>query len=290
MWRIIRGGEFDILHLNTPRTLISAGLAAAIAKTPVVCSRRVDFPLRSRLSTLKYNGLVDLVLTISSSVERTLTAGGVKPTLIRVVYEGVDLNWLADQKVKGPAPDGPETVIGTVAALTREKGHRFLIDAARIVTAGRPGVRFVLVGEGSERPLLEQQANSFGISDNIIFTGFRSDSEALTQRFDIFCLPTLSEGLSSAIMVAMAQSVPVVATAVGGIPELVVDGKTGLLVPPADASALAAALEKLLNDQLLCQEMGKEGNRRIREQFTVTQKLDATEKVYLELLTTKSIR
>lgn len=131
---------------------------------------------------------------------------------------------------------------------------------------------------------LKARVRELGIDEKVTFTGFRSDSEALMKTFDIFCLPSLSEGLSSAILVAMASKLPIVATRVGGIPELVIDGETGVLVPPDDADQLAAGLCKVLESPQLRKKMGCAGRQRIEETFTLERKLNETEKLYLSML------
>ena len=179
--------------------------------------------------------------------------------------------------------------VGTVAHLSAEKGHRILLEAVAQIVSKFPAVVFVLVGRGELMPQLQEQVRKLDIEDHVIFTGFRNDSEALTKEFDIFCLPSLSEGLSSAILVAMANSLPVIATQVGGIPELVVDGETGLLVPPNDAHRLASALRQVLDSESLRRRMGQAARRRVEKNFTLKRKLDQTEQLYRALLASDGI-
>jgi len=290
IWRILTDRYFDIVHSNTPRPLIAVGLAARLARTPVVlCSRRVDFPLRSRLSAIKYNWATDRIFPVSSSIQRTLARGGVKNSKIQVVYEGVDLQWI-DKQQTGPLTK-PEGVlgIGTVAHMSPEKGHAALLEAIGILRHKFPRVHLYLVGDGSLKGDLVKKTKRLGIEEFVTFTGFRTDSEALMKQFAVFCLPSLSEGLSSAILAAMASRLPVVSTKVGGIPELVADGSTGFLVPPGDPKTLATALGKLLGDPALRTRMGEAGRKRIEDHVTVSQKLQATENSYLELLRAKGI-
>ena len=137
---------------------------------------------------------------------------------------------------------------------------------------------------------LKARVKELDIVKKVTFTGFRSDSEALMKHFDIFCLPSISEGLSSAILVAMASSLPVVATQAGGIPELVIDGETGILVPPGDVAQLADGLCKVLESPQLQKKMGGAGRQRIEERFTLERKLKETEKLYLSMLASVSDR
>ena len=289
LWKILRKQDFDIIHLNTPRPLVLGGLASKLRGVPLrVCSRRVNFPLSSPLSRLKYNWMQESVVTVSVSIRRTLIEGGVRPDLIKVIYEGVDLDWLDSQQA--PAPDYVNSglVVGTVAHLSPEKGHRTLLEAAPRVLSRVPNVHFVLAGGGPLMSTLKARVEELGIEKKVTFTGFRSDSEALMKNFDVFCLPSLSEGLSSAILVAMASSLPIVATQAGGIPELVIDGETGILVSPDDADQLAVGLCKVLESSQLREKMGCAGRQRIEKTFTLERKLNETEKLYLSMLASVS--
>lgn len=291
IWKILKGGHFDVVHSNTPRTIITAALAARLTGTRAVfCSRRVDFPLSSRLSRLKYNWTTDRILTISSAIKQTLARGGVKPSIIDVVYEGVDLDWIDKQKTEPLDRSSQGLAVGTVAHLSPEKGHSHLLDAVEILSHSFNRFHLFLVGDGKMKEALIERVSRLGIGDLVTFTGFRTDCEALMKQFDVFCLPSLSEGLSSAILAAMANRLPVVSTSVGGIPELVVDAETGILVPPGKPDRLAEALGKLLENPELRSRMGEAGRRRIEEHFTVDHKLDSTLKSYRELLHQKGIR
>ena len=282
--KILSQNQFDIVHLNGPRTLLLAALATRKCRVPIrVCSRRVNFPLKSRLSNLKYNLSGSKIITVSSSISQTLRKGGVRPELISLIYEGVDLGWI-DRLKKTVLDPCDELLVGIVAHMSSEKGHWDLLKAAAQLIPTFPGVKFVLVGSGELESKLKREIHGLKLTDHFLFTGFRSDSEALSKNFDIFCLPSLSEGLSSALLAAMANSLPVVATNVGGTPELVVDGETGLLVPPQEPSRLATALLKLLESEEVRVGMGVAGRRRVEQHFTLKRKLDETETLYRELL------
>ena len=282
--RILGSRKVDLLHFNTPRPVLAGKLAALVSGVPIlVASRRVNFPLRTRFSRIKYNCLLDRIITVSRSIERTLVQDGVRPERVSVVYEGVDL-----QSVDGlpPAPVLPVRsglVVGVVAHLSPEKGHVTVLKAAARLRERFPEVTYVFVGGGERRRVLEERARALNVVDRVLFTGFRSDSDALMREFDVFCLASLSEGLSSAILAAMARPLPVVATRVGGIPELVVDGNTGLLVPADRPDLLADALAKVLSSSSLRRRMRNAGRRRIARHFTLDRKLDETERLYLEL-------
>ena len=291
LWVFLRNREFDIVYVHTPRAIFSGGLASRLAGVPLrICSRRVNFPLKSPLSRLKYNWFQERVVTVSLSIQETLIEGGVRPDLIQVIYEGVDLDWIDAHQSNSTLAVGERLKVGTVAYLSPEKGHHVLLEAAARIVSRFPEVVFVLVGKGELMSELRDKIRELDIEGHVLLTGFRDDSETLMKEFDIFCLPSLSEGLSSAILVAMASSLPVVATQVGGIPELVVDGETGLLVPANDARQLAAALGQVLESQSLRRRLGQAGRRRVEQEFMLQRKLDETEQLYLSLLASDGIR
>ena len=288
-WQLLgflRRHSFHIVHFNTPRSLLAGGLAASRSSLPraLVCSRRVNFPLRTRFSRLKFNLFMDRVVTVSASIRDTLIHDGVRPSLVEVIYEGMDLqssdavprtsSWVADDR----------PVIGIVAHLSSEKGHSTLIKAVSILLQFYPRLVLSIVGEGPLRAELEKLTHSLGASRSVLFLGFREDADSVMKSFDIFCLPSLSEGLSSAILAAMGNRLPVVATSVGGIPELVTNRETGLLVPARDPERLARALRELLDSPDLRKRMGESGRRRVEKHFTLEKKIRNFERLYLELL------
>ncbi len=279
-----------LIHFNTPRPILVGSRAARTQGVAIrVCSRRVNFPLRTVLSRYKSDRLLDAIVTVSESIRETLLEGGVRESLIHVIYEGVDLDWIDSLRPPGVLPEGT-SIVGIVAHLSPEKGHDTLLRAARRLVGRFPETRFVLVGEGQLKAKLVEDATRLGLRRQVIFTGFRSDSEALMKEFDIFCLPSLSEGLSSAILAAMASSLPVIATRVGGIPELVIDGKTGYLVPPDDPESLATALTRVLSSRGLRKELGAAGRARVETHFTLQRKLDRSESLYRRLIENRKPR
>ncbi|MGI8785201.1 MAG: glycosyltransferase family 4 protein [Acidobacteriota bacterium] len=287
--RLLRDESFDIIHFNTPRAVFLGTLISRWRGVPVrIISRRVNFPFRSGwLSRFKYSFGIDHIITVSHSILETLLEAGVAPQKVSVVYEGIDL---ADFDLVPPDSDLPldRKLIGTVSHLSEEKGHRFLIEAARRVCEAHPEALFVIVGDGPLHSSLIGLRDRLGLSKQIMFVGFREQPIALLKRFDLFVLPSLSEGLSSAIMAAMACSLPVVATRVGGIPELVSDEVTGLLVQPADSIDLATAIKSLLSQPSRAALLGRAGRERIREHFRIDVKLEQTVGIYRRLLKLKS--
>lgn len=249
----------DIAHLHSAHAHALGVLPARIAGVRgVVVARRVDFLVRQQLfSRFKYALPVDRFLCISEGVRSAMLASGVPAARLALVPSGIDLEAV---RVEGqaPAPDlrelcglSPEArVIGTVASLAPHKNHALLLDAAVRVCAEEPMAHFVWLGEGGERSKLEARREESGLRTRVHMLGFRDDARALMRQFELFCLSSNLEGLCTSLLDAQALGVPIVATAVGGVPEVVEDGVTGSLVRTLDADALADALLAALRDPM----------------------------------------
>jgi glycosyltransferase involved in cell wall biosynthesis len=276
----------DILAFNTPKPILAGTLASKFAPVGArIIFRRVSFPLgHSCLSRLKYTWGIDCVIAISRSIKRQLMAGGVPDSRIEIIYEGIDLNQYPKEAIQEAHPEGAPVTIGTVSHLSHEKGLRYLIEAASLIPDVRDRIRFVIVGDGVCRPELEALVREKGMNGCFQFMGFRSDSHLIMKTFDLFVLPSLSEGLSSAIIEAMSNSLPVVASDVGGIPELIQNGHNGILVPPGDAGKLALAIRQLAGDAETSRRMGEKGRKRVEEEFALERKIEETEKLCRSLL------
>jgi glycosyltransferase involved in cell wall biosynthesis len=172
-------------------------------------------------------------------------------------------------------------VIATIAQCTWGKGLNYLIDAAAIIVKQHPNAIFFVIGDGPERPKLEQQAISLKLKDNIIFTGMRVDTESFLSAADVFVLLSVwEEAFAFSLLEAMASSCPIVATRIGAIPESVADGQTGILVPPRNAEAAADAILKLLNDNTLRSEMSTAARRRVEDYFSLEHWVEQTIELY----------
>jgi glycosyltransferase involved in cell wall biosynthesis len=213
-----------------------------------------------------------------------LIGDGIELERIATVYEGIDLhrvqaepaaNIHAEFWLPMHAP-----VVGAVAALTQEKGHRYFIDAAALVVRDVPDARFVILGEGDVRPALERQIRELHLDKHVVLPGFRADVLSFIKSFDVFVMSSLFEGLGTSLLDAMALSRPTVASETGGIPEVVVHGETGLLVPPRDPRELAAAIVTLLNDPERRTRMGRAGLERVTRLFSADTMIERTLEVY----------
>ena len=290
-WRLSRIiGELkpDVVHAHDPHAIAAASLALAfntsLAGPALIASRRVAFHLKpNAFSRWKYRQ-VDCFVAASDSIHQTLLNDGVEASKVVTVYEGIDVHRI---QAEPPAHVHAEfwlpthaPIVGAAGALAAEKGQRHLIDAASLVVREVPDARFVILGEGDLRPSLERQIRELHLDKHVLLPGFRPDVLAFLRAFDLFVMPSIAEGLGTSLLDAMAASKATVATTTGGIPEVVVDGQTGILVPPRDHHALAQAISRLLKDGDLRDQMGRAGLARVQKLFTAERMVDQTLAVY----------
>jgi glycosyltransferase involved in cell wall biosynthesis len=289
--RVLRDLRPDIVHAHDPHAVAMAALARSIGGPDpaplLVASRRVDFRIRQNaFSRWKYRQ-VDVFICASECIRQMLLADGVEPERAVTVHEGVDIDHIdaappADVRAAFWLPHGAP-LVGNVAALVPHKGQRYLVEAAALVVRRMPDARFLIVGDGELRATLEQAVRREQLEKHVIFTGFRPDVLSLIKGFDLFVMSSVTEGLGTSLLDAMAASRAVVATRTGGIPEVVVDGETGLLVPPRDAHALAEAIIRLLGDESLRAAFGRAGRQRVERRFSADRMVAATLAVYESL-------
>jgi len=244
----------DVVHCHDGRSHALGVAAARWAGVPVVVvSRRVTFAVRSNpLSALKYRMGVDRYLCVSQAVADGLRNAGVPGCRIAIVPDAVDVHVAPSVELRaalGLAEDTP--LVGTVAALTPEKGHADLLEAAARVVRAAPDTHFVWMGEGRCRPALERQRAALGLDAHVHLLGHRADAQSLLAQCTLCALASRDEGLGTSLIEAQALGVPVVATAAGGTCELIQDAGNGRLVPVGDARAMAeAVLEALARPDL----------------------------------------
>jgi L-malate glycosyltransferase len=286
--RLIKQLRPDVLHAHDPHAVAMAALALSmstqLAKPPLVASRRVDFHLKDNaFSRWKYRQ-VDLFICVSEAIRRMLIGDGVPASRVVTVNEGIDIGHVeaapkADLHSELWLPHN-SPIVGNVAALVPHKGQRHLIEAAALVVKKVPDARFVIAGEGELRPSLERQIKEHHLEKHVFLAGFRPDILSVHKAFDIFVMSSVTEGLGTSLLDAMACGKPVVATTAGGMPEVVIDGRTGLLVPPRDHAAMADAIVRLLQDPVVRAEMAAAGEARVRAKFSVERMVDDTLNVY----------
>jgi glycosyltransferase involved in cell wall biosynthesis len=291
--RVVKRLEPDVIHAHDPHGIAMASLALSFGapsaakngRLPgLVASRRVDFHLKGNSLSRWKHRQVDCFIAASEAIRRILLGDGVPAGRTITVHEGIDV----DHVLGAPAVNVHEAfwlprhapVVGSVAALVPHKGQRHLIEAAQLVVREVPDARFVILGEGELREQLERQVRDHHLEKHVFLPGFRTDVLGCIKGFDVFAMSSVSEGLGTSLLDAMACSKPIVATSVGGIPEVVVDGDNGLLVAPRDHAAMAGAIVRVLTDAGLRRRMGEAGFARVRERFTVERMVSQTAAVY----------
>ena len=285
----------DVVHNHMYRAEL-VGTRAAIAlgsighRRPYVVSTVHSSRVRSpedremlRLLTPE----MDHLIAVSRSIKTKIAAEGRVGAPVSLVYNGVDLERYDHQEPcctlreeYGMVPDAQ--VVGVVARLEPEKGHPTLLEAWPLVLRAVPSAYLLVVGEGSRHEALHEQAAELGILERVLFTGRRDDIPAVTAALDVAVLPSYREAQGLTILEAMALSRPVVASNVGGIPEMIEDGVTGLLVPPHDAPALAEAIVRLLRDHPFADMLARAGHDMVHERFCIELMVHAVEAIYDE--------
>lgn len=297
---IIRRNRIDIAHTHLWGANLWGRLAAVLCRVPVIIATEHNedvwkprvFLLADRV--LSYG--TDKIVAVSQSVRDFYARrAGIKAEKIEVVYNGVRL-LRPLRNTRGPRNDEEEKarlkkefnikeneiVLAIIGRLVEQKGHRYLFEALRQLD-GKYNVQLLVVGDG---PLLGNLRSTVGAGlapARIIFLGLRKDVPDILALTDILVMPSLREGLSIVALEAMAQGVPIVATMVGGNPELIVNGETGLLVPPQDVQELKKALTEMLEDKETRTRMGANARRRVEEKFSLRAMVEATERLYVSL-------
>ena len=294
-WRLsraLRQLQPDIVHAHDPHAVAMAALALSMStasrKPPLVASRRVDFRLRGHALSRWKHRQVHLFICASEAIRQMLLSDGVPAARTLTVHEGIDVSRVEHAP---PAALHEEfwlphhaPIVGNVAALVPHKGQKHLVDAAALVVRRVPDARFVIAGEGELRESLERQIREHRLDKHVFLAGFRPDVLSLHRAFDIFVMSSVTEGLGTSVLDAMAAGKPVVGTTAGGIPEVVVDGTTGLLVPPRHPEELADAIVRLLEDEALRRRMGAAGHDLVRQRFTAERMVEGTLAAYRRLV------
>lgn len=289
---IVRKHKIELIHAHEFMMNVYGTMAGLLTGTPVVATlhgknyfwvkprRRIAYRFVSRFSKM---------VAVSEDLKNFLAErAGVSKNRIITLYNGIDCKTYDGELSPGKIasvkeslsipPDSP--VIGTVGMLAPVKDHETLLATAVRVILERPEAIFLIVGDGPLKDRLKDLAYRSNIEKNVRFTGFRKDIPDLLQIMDVYICSSESEGLSLSILEAMAAGIPIVATNVGGNPEIVLEGETGFLVPTKDPEALASKINLLLNDQLLARKIGENGRQRVYEKFSIEQMVNSYQLLY----------
>jgi glycosyltransferase involved in cell wall biosynthesis len=287
---ITRAIRPHVVHWHAARAHALGAIAARFAPGPKrVLSRRVDFRVRGSLgSRLLYSLPVEAIVAISEGVREALVESGIPRDGIRVIPSGIDFapfqtpfDRVAVRARLGIAPD--QVLAIQVAALAPHKSQTTLLKSAALLLERSPRLVIWIAGEGGLRDSLTAEHARLELGDRVRFLGFRDDIPDLLRAADLFVLSSYLEGLGTSVLDAMAAGLPVVATRVGGVPEIVKDGETGLLVPPRDPEALAHALARMADDSGMRGRLGSNG-RSLARSFDADLTASRTRELYLEVL------
>jgi len=303
--RIVRRRDISIVHSNTPRVSYHCGLGARLAGIAAITHVHdiVDLPYASRLKGLMLSRVADWTLTVSHSVENAVS--GHYPSLrgrISTVYNGWDPSFYAnvrqvDLKKMFGFPDN-SFVIGNVAAMTSWKGQDLLMDAFAALQKEIPEARLLIVGGAQGRNVqvpyeqsLHRKSEQLGLQNLVVFAGWREDALDIIKSVDVFVhVPTKPDPLPTTLLHASAMERPIIASNIGGIPEIVQDGITGILIRPSRTEELILALRELARDATLCRKLAKAARDRFAAVFTWEQMRDGLGEAYQQCLSRRSNR
>jgi glycosyltransferase involved in cell wall biosynthesis len=230
----------------------------------------------------------DFYIAISHKIKDVLVNDGIPAGRIFVVHSGINPNRFANADTDCLMTEfnikSSEHVVINVAHLAGHKGQQYLVRAIPLVLAKIPNVRFFIVGGGDLMDKLKALAASLGLKNELIFTGFRRDVGAFYQIADLFVMSSVQEGLGTAVLDALALGKPVVAAKSGGIPEIIKNGESGLLVAPADPKALSEGITRMLTDDELANRMARTGKSVVKQKFTIDTMVDRNIDVYRQIL------
>jgi glycosyltransferase involved in cell wall biosynthesis len=285
--RLVRREHVSLVHTHSSIDAWLGGMAARLCRVPVVRTRHVSIAIRRGPNPV-YRWLADRVITSGEAIRRVVLAAGVPPARVVAIPAGVNLEsfpfGLKAPEIERELGLG-SPVVGSVAMFRGSKGHPQLLQAFARVRERHPRASLLRVGDGIRRPWVEQLAREAGLADAVVFTGFRPDVPALLAAMDCFALAsTRTEGVPQALLQAFAVGVPVVASRIGGIPEVVTDGETGLLVESEAVPPLAAAIERVLEDPVGAAQRARAARALVEARFSHGRSVDRLLALYDEVL------
>lgn len=283
----IKKNQFDIIHCHNPGTLLYGVMAGKFCNKKIVNTEHGFVDSHTAKSCIKDKLLYNLseeITVVSDSLKKSLlNKFKIPPNKIHVIKNGIEPLFLENSKFQSKLKLGLETeynYIGIVARLSPVKNHKAMIDAFKLITKQKPKTKLLIVGDGELREELHNYVEINRLNNVILFLGSRDDIPTILNALDIFVLSSNSEGLSMAIIEAMAAGLPVVATNVGGNKELVMDGINGLLVPPKCPESIANAVIKLVNNNSFATRLGNTGKDIFLNKFTINKMVEKFIEIY----------
>lgn len=296
LYRTLSKGSFDIIHSHGYFADIVSLVACKLLGIPLIstCHGFIENDSNLRIYNMMDKFMLryfDRILAVSTTIRNELVNNGVKSSKISVVqnaieckYNKKELGQFRVEKRSLISINDNESLIGFVGRLSEEKGVNYLIEAAVMLKQISADFKLVIVGDGPKKSELICLANSKGLDQEVIFTGFQNDIEKWLPAFDVFVLPSLTEGTPMALLEAMSTGIPVIASAVGGVPNILENGINGFLVTPGNSNELCEKMALLLSDPILCELIAKEAEKTINEKFDVNRWCRKIEKEYDSLL------
>jgi glycosyltransferase involved in cell wall biosynthesis len=297
--RYLRAHRADLIHTQLGHSNVLGNIAAWVLGIPAVSTQHLlGVPPRGRREywwhqaerwALRY--FCDRIVAVSEGVRQDRRLVGIPPDKVITIYNGIDLsrfvpsgkhNHLAVRQSLKLPPDVPLLI--TVAILRPQKGIQYLIEALPMILGTIRDLRYVIVGRGGHETTLKDLAKAHGVAERVIFTGMREDIPDLLAMSDLFVLPTLDDALPTVLMEAMATQKPIVASHVGGVPEMIEHGHNGLLVPPGNPGKLAAACIRLIQNPEEARRMGRAGRQIVEQRFDIHRQVQCFSRLYQTLL------
>ncbi len=289
--KLLKAHRIDLLHPHDNLSKIIGGLAARISGTRVVahCRDLLRESLIEKMLILYQLSVMTRIIAVSDSNRNLFKIGGKVPDKVHTIYNGIDLRMFDSARdvshKKGLGIDDASFVIGVIGVFDKCKGHIYLFQAIeRLVSEGHNNIICLVVGDGRERDDLKRFVTEKHLQEYFKFLGYRNDIAELLKAMDIVVMPSIQESFPRVPLEAMAMKVPVIATTVGGLPESIEDGYTGILVPPADVASLKKAIKDLMDDPQKRKRMGEAGRKRVEERFSLGRNIKKTEELYLRIL------
>jgi glycosyltransferase involved in cell wall biosynthesis len=303
--KLFRSREYDIVHTHSSKGGFLGRLAAWLAKVPVIvhtvhgvpCEMNGDLKSRLYVGLERLVGAVtDRLICVGKELRREVANWRLVPDeKLVTIYSGIDFSSYVAQRpalaVKGALGlEQAWPIVGCIGRLSEQKAQHYLVEATGLLKDKYPKIKLLLVGEGGLRAILEKRIQVLGLATHVLLLGQRDDIADLLHIFDIYAMSSRWEGVGRALTEAMHCSLPIVATAVNGVRELIIHEETGLCVPPHDPPALAAAIDRLACDDQLARRLGSNAQRKARDLMDGEQMIIAIEELYGRLTRTNGLR
>ncbi|MCM8826813.1 MAG: glycosyltransferase [Candidatus Omnitrophica bacterium] len=293
MIRLINTHNIDIVHTHLWGANCWGRVAAVLGRVKIIIATEhsVDVwkPKHYFLIDRFLSRFTHKIVVVSEAVKDFYKSKGIAEEKLEVIYNGINeenfrISGEIREKIRKELGVNDNTkVLGIIGRLVEPKGHKFLFNAMGMLD-GKYNLKVVVVGEGVEKETLKEMVRSLGLEDKVIFTGFRNDVNNILQSIDILVIPSLREGLPLVMLEAMASGVPVISSKVGGIPEVIINGKNGILIEPANVRELAEAISVLVSNNELYQYLSHQAKQSIKAKFTLDRMIKDIEELYLKLL------